>query len=71
MDWIRELKRTPTLKFEWWEWRDLYRNALAIKKMLKKKGGTYHNPEQRIMIRNEINLALRIYDKEYCIYEKI
>jgi hypothetical protein len=65
---VSELRRTPQLRYTNLEYKSFYRQACSISNELKKKGNTY-NLEQRILLRNEINETLGIYDTEYCKYE--
>lgn len=69
MDFISDLRRTPSLHYANWEYQAFYEHACKIANRLKKADNTY-NLEERIQLRNEINLELGIYDKEYCVFEQ-
>ena len=68
MDFLSELRRTGALKYTNDEYRYIYVKASKIALDLRKNGNVF-NKAERIIKRNEINLQLNIYDKEYSIYE--
>jgi hypothetical protein len=69
MQFISELRRTPQLNYLNMEYMDFYKVAKSISKKLIKDGRRY-NKEERIVLRNKINLLLCIYESEYCIFKK-
>jgi hypothetical protein len=68
MDFISELRRTPSLEYNNDDFRQLTIKARSISARLKKDDLAY-NLEQRIELRNQINIELGIYLKEYCVYK--
>jgi len=67
MDFISQLRRTPELRYDTLEFKERYLKARKIVLRLSKLNLTY-TINERIAIRNKINLELDIYDKEYCFY---
>jgi len=67
MEFISELRRTPALKYSNDEYRDFYLKASKIALRIKKEGKT-NDRIDRIVLRNEINLELGVYQKEFCFY---
>lgn len=67
MDFISELRRTPKLEFNNEEFHELTLKARLISAKLKKADKVY-NLNQRIELRNQINLELGIYQEEFCVF---
>jgi len=67
MDFISELRRTPSLEYTNEDFHQLTIKARSISARLRKDDLTY-NLEKRIELRNHINLELAIYNQEFCIY---
>lgn len=67
LEFIFSLKQTPIIKRSNDEYEQLYRNACKVANRLKKQPKKLKNIE-RIEMRNQINIELGIYPKEYCIY---
>jgi len=67
-EFIGELRRTPILKLAHHEFKEYYKKACSIYNLLKKEGKVF-NLDQRIEMRNQINLELNIYDKEFCEFK--
>lgn len=59
---IKDLKITTDIYIE------LYKKASKIAIKLSKNQNTY-SIQERIRLRNDINLELKIYDEKYCYYE--
>lgn len=68
MQFISELRRTPQLNYLNMEFMDFYKLAKSISKKLIKDGRRY-NKEERIILRNKVNLMLGIYTEEYCVFK--
>lgn len=68
MEFISNLRRTPMLNFSNAEYRVLTTKARKILKSLKEEDRIYSLSE-RIEMRNRINIELKIYDKEYCVFK--
>jgi hypothetical protein len=68
MDFISELRRTPSLEYTNEDFHQLTIKARSVSARLKKDDLAY-NLEQRIELRNQINLELGIYLEEYCVYK--
>lgn len=68
MDFISELRRTPSLQYNNKEYRSLTYKARKILKELKEQDRIYSKSE-RIEMRNRINVELGIYDLVYCRFE--
>jgi hypothetical protein len=66
-DFIENLKQTPQPKHAEIEYMEFYQSACKIANELKKLGKTYLL-QQRIELRNKINLEIGIYQEQYCIY---
>jgi len=66
---VTGLKQTPVPKYSNQEYQMFYSLACGISNRLKKAEKEY-NLEERIELRNQINLELGIYSEEYCIYQK-
>jgi len=69
MNFISELRRTETLNYNQEDFMDFTMKARKIKNKLKKSQKKF-NINQRIELRNEINLELGIYNEEYCVFNK-
>tara|TARA_R110000772_G_scaffold35637_4_gene85770 strand:+ start:6376 stop:7068 length:693 start_codon:yes stop_codon:yes gene_type:complete len=67
MDFISELRRTPSLTFNNVEYRELTEKARVVLKSLTDADKIYTKSE-RIEMRNRINLELKIYALEFCEY---
>ncbi len=67
MDFISELRRTPNLKYSQAQYQELNKKALEITKRLKKADLRYELQE-RINLRNEINVEINIYDLVFCVF---
>jgi len=68
MDYIGSLKRTPSVKYSDAEYREFYLKASKIALKLK-AGDLRYSKEDRIRLRNEINIELGIYDNEFCTFK--
>ncbi len=68
MNFISELRRTPQLHYKEFEYQELAKIAREIVANLSKKDLTY-SLEDRIALRNEINLEMGIYPEEFCVFE--
>ena len=66
-DFISDLRRTPSLTFNNSEFQELTIKAREIVRELKSIDKEY-SLKERINMRNDINLRLGIYEKEYLIY---
>lgn len=64
---VTSLKQTPVPKYSNQEYQMFYSLACGISNRLKKAEKEY-NLEERIELRNKINLELGIYSEEYCIF---
>lgn len=69
MDFISELRRTPSMNYNNVEYRELTEKARAIYNEISKKERVFSKSE-RIEMRNRINLELGIYERVYCEYLK-
>lgn len=69
MDFVSSLRATPTLQWKNKDYERLTINARKIVLRLTKENKTY-NLEQRLELRNIINLELGIYNEDYCIFKK-
>jgi len=67
-EFLSSLRQIPKLKYFNYEYQEFYKVACSIANKLKKDKKKL-SKIQRIEKRNEVNLKLGIYDKEYCIYE--
>ena len=67
LDFVRGLKTTPTLHWANVDYMDFYTKACKISNELRKKGERF-DLNDRIKMRNEINLELGIYENEQCVY---
>jgi len=67
-EFLSGLRRITKLKYFNYEYQEFYKTACKISNRLKKDKKQL-SKVQRIEKRNEVNLKLGIYDKEYCIYE--
>lgn len=64
-NYISELRKTPVLKKSNYEYKEYYKLACKIVLGLKKKGEKFSKNE-RVLMRNKINIELGIYDKIFC-----
>ncbi len=69
MDFISSLRRTPALKLNNVEYRELTNKARIILKNLKLADKIY-NKSERIEMRNRINFELLIYNYKFCEFKK-
>lgn len=67
LEFVSALQRTPVPKYTNKEYFELYQKALPIVQRLEKADRIY-TPEERVRLRNQINLELGIYPEEFCIY---
>ena len=67
MNFISELRRTPSLQYSNESFHEITKKARQIVSKLKKVDKIY-NLNQRIELRNQINIELGIYDEEFCIF---
>lgn len=67
MDFISELRRTPSLCYKNKDYHEFTLKARKIVSDLEKLNLTY-SLENRILLRNKINLSLGIYEEEYCVF---
>lgn len=68
-EFITGLRQTPPLKYTNLEYKEFYKKACAISNDLKRQGRTF-GKEERIAMRNLLNLELGIYEKNYCVYNQ-
>lgn len=68
LEFISDLRRTPCPDIAPLEYGIIYKKACKIATKLIKLNLTY-SIRKRIELRNEINLELKIYASEYCIFE--
>jgi hypothetical protein len=66
-DFIESLKQTPQPHYKEIEYMDFYQRACKIANELKKANKTY-SLEERIELRNKVNLEVGIYEEKYCVY---
>lgn len=69
MNFISELRQSPTLKLTNLEYYEKYKLACEVSNLLKKRGQRFETDE-RIQMRNEINQLLGIYEERFCTYKK-
>lgn len=69
LDFISDLRRTPELKYSNAQYLEFLVKAKAIVKSLTKENLTY-SLDDRIRLRNEINLNLGIYTEEFCVFNQ-
>ena len=69
MDFISSLRQTPALEFNNSEYRTLTTKARKIVKRLVDEDRIY-SLNERIEMRNRINIELKIYDYRYCQFNK-
>lgn len=73
LEFITALKRTPITKYTNEEYKEILAKARVVSRRLAKENDqliTFRNPEQRIELRNQINIELGIYPVEYCVFKK-
>ena len=68
MDFISSLKQTPSSRHSDAIYREFYLTASKIALKLKSDDLIY-SKEDRIRLRNEINLELGIYEDEFCVFK--
>lgn len=66
-EFLSSLQRTPEIKYTNEQFKDFYKLACGMATLLKRDGRNF-TLEQRIKMRNQINIDLGIYEKEYCEY---
>jgi hypothetical protein len=67
---MESLKQTPINQHTKAFYLDLNKKLIEVKKWLKVQvNGQMQDVSNRIQLRNEVNLLLGIYDKEYCIFK--
>jgi len=67
-EFIGALRSSPTLKLAHHEFKALYKKSCSIFNLLKKEGRIF-NLEQRLEMRNQVNLELGIYEEEFCVFK--
>jgi hypothetical protein len=67
LNFVEELRRCPVPKYTNEDYHVFYSIACGVATRLKKAEKEY-GLEERIELRNQINLELGIYSEEYCIY---
>ena len=65
---IEGLKNKPIIKHSKQDIERFYRKACAVSNRLKKAGEVY-SMDQRIELRNKINLEIGFYPEEYCLFK--
>jgi len=65
LEFIRSFEKHSPLKITNLEYKEKYYLACEIANELRKKGNEY-DLNSRIVLRNKVNIALGIYEKEYC-----
>lgn len=68
MDFISSLKQTPSPKYSNIEYGEFHLRACEIALRLKKED-LWYSKEDRIKLRNEINIELGIYDEIYLLFK--
>jgi hypothetical protein len=64
------LTQTPKIKRTKDFYLDLNKKLIEVKKWLKVQvNGQMQDVANRIQLRNEVNLLLGIYNREYCIFK--
>lgn len=66
---IQRLKRCPALHLTKIELIDYYKIVLRLRRDYKKENYEFLSPLERIEMRNDINLKLGIYPKEFLVYD--
>ena len=69
MEFISGLRNIQSIKYKNEDFLKMYKSACKIAATFKKDLKPY-SKEDRIILRNQVNLALEIYPEEYCVYEK-
>lgn len=69
MDFISDLRRTPSLNYMPHEYKAFFDRASEIYLNIKNNGLTFKTPEDRIKMRNYLNNELGIYDQEFCEFK--
>lgn len=67
LDFMEGLQRCPKISLSKDDMIDIYKKACEIRNKLKKSPKVY-NKNQRIELRNQVNLELGIYQEEYCVF---
>jgi hypothetical protein len=66
---IKGLRAYPVPNYSNLEYKSFYEKALVISNRLKKIDRTY-DVNERIKLRNEINIEIGIYSEEQCVFKK-
>ena len=69
LEYIKGLRAYDVPDYTNKEYKEFYQKALVISNRLKKLDRTY-DKEERIQLRNEINLELGIYNEVQCVFKK-
>jgi hypothetical protein len=70
LEFMDSLTQTPTIKRTKTFYLELNNKLIEVKKWLKTQTkGQIQDSASRIRLRNEVNLLLGIYNKEYCIFK--
>lgn len=69
MDFISNLRQTPSLEYMNHEYKEFFQLARTIFLDMKKKGMRFPNPIDRIKARNEVNIMLGIYTEEFNVFK--
>jgi len=70
LEFMDSLTQTPTIKRTKDFYLELNKKLIEVKKWLKLQvNGQIQDSSSQIQLRNEVNLLLGIYDKEYCIFK--
>lgn len=67
-DFITGLKSTPLQRYNNEEYREFYQKACKIANRMK-KNLVKNETQDRIRLRNEINLELRFYPEDFCVFK--
>jgi hypothetical protein len=67
LEFVSNLRRTPNPNLNNMEYASIYKKAYKVANKLIKLNQEY-SLKKRIELRNEVNLELGIYDKEYCVF---
>lgn len=67
-DYVEKLNQHRALKLTKSEMIEIHSKAVQIRNQLKSNQKQL-NPFNRIQLRNDVNLKLGIYDKEFCVFE--
>jgi len=70
LEFVSNLRRTPNPNLNNMEYASIYKKACKVANKLINLNQEY-SLKKRIELRNEVNLELGIYDKEYCVFNLI